>query len=92
MESKWMLRTTKTDVKSLAKEVGLNPIIVKIMVNREIDTVDKINKFINPTFSQFHNPLLMKDMEKGVSIIKNAIEQGEKIMIYGDYDAGATRS
>ncbi|WP_461613089.1 single-stranded-DNA-specific exonuclease RecJ [Clostridium sp. Marseille-QA1073] len=92
MESKWMLRTTKTDVKSLAKEVGLNPIIVKIMVNREIDTVDKINKFINPTFSQFHDPLLMKDMEKGVSIIKNAIEQGEKIMIYGDYDADGVTS
>jgi len=92
MESKWMLRTTKTDVKALAKEVGLNPIIVKIMVNREIDTVDKINKFINPTFSQFHNPLLMKDMEKGVSIIKNAIEQGEKIMIYGDYDADGVTS
>ena len=92
MESKWMLRTTKTNVKALAKEVGLNPIIVKIMVNREIDTVDKINKFINPTFSQFHNPLLMKDMEKGVSIIKNAIEQGEKIMIYGDYDADGVTS
>lgn len=92
MESKWMLRTTKTDVKALAKEVGLNPIIVKIMVNREIDTVDKINKFINPTFSQFHNPLLMKDMEKGVTIIKNAIEQGEKIMIYGDYDADGVTS
>lgn len=92
MESKWMLRTTKTDVKALAKEVGLNPIIVKIMVNREIDTVDKINKFINSTFSQFHDPLLMKDMEKGVIIIKNAIEQGEKIMIYGDYDADGVTS
>ncbi len=92
MESKWMLRTTKTDVKSLAKKVGLNPITVKIMVNREIDTVEKINKFINPTFSQFHDPLLMKDMGKGVSIIKNAIEQGEKIMIYGDYDADGVTS
>lgn len=92
MESKWMLRTTKTDIKSLGKKVGLNPIIVKIMVNREIDTVDKINKFINPTFSQFHDPLLMKDMEKGVSIIKNAIEKGEKIMIYGDYDADGVTS
>ncbi|WP_454053743.1 single-stranded-DNA-specific exonuclease RecJ [Clostridium sp. Marseille-Q7071] len=92
MESKWMLRTTKTDVKSLAKKVGLNPITVKIMANREIDTVEKINKFINPTFSQFHDPLLMKDMGKGVSIIKNAIEQGEKIMIYGDYDADGVTS
>ncbi len=92
MESKWMLRTTKMDVKSLAKKVDLNPITVKIMVNREIDTVEKINKFINPTFSQFHDPLLMKDMGKGVSIIKNAIEQGEKIMIYGDYDADGVTS
>ncbi|GAA0121440.1 MAG: single-stranded-DNA-specific exonuclease RecJ [Clostridium argentinense] len=92
MESRWMLRTTKIDVKSLAKKVGLNPITVKVMVNRGINTVDKINKFINTTFSQFHNPFLMKDMEKGVSIIKNAIEKGEKIMIYGDYDADGVTS
>ncbi|MGG7163896.1 single-stranded-DNA-specific exonuclease RecJ [Clostridium ihumii] len=92
MRSKWMLRTTNANLREVGKKVGVNPLIAKIMINRQINTIDEMKKFINPSLDNLYDPFLMKGMDEGTEIIKNAILQNEKIMIYGDYDADGVTS
>lgn len=92
MKSKWMLRTTNANLREVGKKVGVNPLIAKIMINRQINTIDEMKKFINPSLDNLYDPFFMKGMDEGTEIIKNAILQNEKIMIYGDYDADGVTS
>lgn len=92
MRSKWMLRTTKINVNDIAKKLKINPLLVKIMVDRDIKSIDEMERFLNPNIEQLYDPFLMKDMKKGINLIKNAILNKEKIMVYGDYDADGVTS
>lgn len=92
MKTKWMLRTTKTNLDKVGRILGVSPLIVKIMINRGISTIEDMKKFLNPRLENLHSPFLMKDMENGINIIKCAILNKEKIMIYGDYDADGVTS
>lgn len=92
MKSKWMLRNTKLDVKSIAQEAGVNGLIAKILINRDITSSKEIKDFLNTDLNNMHNPLLMKDMEKGVEIIKEGILSNKKIVVYGDYDCDGVTS
>lgn len=92
MKSKWMLRNTKLDVKDIAQQAGVNGLIAKILINRGITTPEKINDFLKTDLRNMHNPLLMKDMEKGVEIIKRGILSNKKIVVYGDYDCDGVTS
>lgn len=83
---KWFIKNKKTDYKSIAKRFNISEVVAKILVNREIIEDDSIEVFMNPTYEKFHNPREMKDLEKGVKIIKEKIKQNKKIMIVGDYD------
>ena len=87
-----MLRTTNANLREVGKKVGVNPLIAKIMINRQINTIDEMKKFINPSLDNLYDPFFMKGMDEGTEIIKNAILQNEKIMIYGDYDADGVTS
>jgi single-stranded-DNA-specific exonuclease len=62
------------------------------MKNREIDTFEKANLFLNPSIKNLRDPFLMKDMRKSVDRIKKAIENNEKIWIFGDYDVDGVSS
>lgn len=92
MKKKWMLRRNKLNIKDIAHRVGISETLCTILVNREIYNLQDIEGFLNSSLEKLHNPLLMKDMDKGTEIIKKAIMDKKKIAIYGDYDAGATRS
>ncbi|WP_102401002.1 DHH family phosphoesterase [Haloimpatiens massiliensis] len=92
MKSKWLLRTTKIDIKKLSKETNLNPTVVKVLIHRGIKETKDIKRFIESSVKDLHNPLLMEDMEEGTEIIKKSIEMGKKICIYGDYDADGVTS
>ncbi len=62
-------------------------VIDKILQNRGLNEPQKVESFLNSSFKKgVHNPFLMKDMEKALHRIKMAIRDGEKIMIFGDYD------
>ncbi|SDL29067.1 exonuclease RecJ [Clostridium cochlearium] len=63
-----------------------------LLVNRGIKTAYDINRFINASLEDLYDPFLMKDMDKGIELIKNAIEKNKKIAIYGDYDADGVTS
>ena len=71
----------------LEKEVGVKPVISRILINRHIEDPDDAKKFLHPSLKDLHNPFLMKDVDKGVDRVIKAISTGERIVVYGDYDA-----
>jgi single-stranded-DNA-specific exonuclease recJ len=64
--------------------------IVQLLLQRKIETYEQAKKFFNPSLKDLHNPFEMKDMDKAVQRILQAIENQENILIYGDYDVDGT--
>lgn len=64
--------------------------IVQLLLQRKIETYEHAKKFFNPSLKDLHNPFEMKDMDKAVQRILQAIENQENILIYGDYDVDGT--
>ena len=71
----------------LSRELGLLPVVSRILGGRGITNVDEAKQFLHPSLKNLHNPFLMKDMDKGVARLIKAIINKERITIYGDYDA-----
>lgn len=92
MKQRWMLKTSKEDIEKLAKLSGMSKTICKILVNRGVKTAEDIVKFMEPSLKDLVKPMLMKDMQKGIDIIQNAIKANKKIVVYGDYDADGVTS
>lgn len=90
MKDKWVMRKGAGD--NVVLDSSINPVISKILFNRGIDTKEKINKFMKGTIDDLYDGRLMKDMEKGISIIKEFIENKKPILIYGDYDCDGVSS
>ncbi|HWB25185.1 MAG TPA: single-stranded-DNA-specific exonuclease RecJ [Chitinophagaceae bacterium] len=91
MQRRWkILQDDEARAEALHQSLKINHTLCKILVGRGIDTYDKAKSFFRPQLSQLHDPWLMKDMLKAVKRILLAIEQNEKILIYGDYDVDGT--
>jgi single-stranded-DNA-specific exonuclease len=86
VKTRWVIKNHKEDIAKLAALSGMSETICHILVNRGIKTPEGIVKFINPSLKDLANPLMMKDLQKGISIISNAIKNNKKIVVYGDYD------
>ena len=74
----------------LAAELGLNPVVCLLLVQRGLSTVEAVKKFFKPSLEDLHDPFLMPDMEKAVKRVNKALGNKEKILIYGDYDVDGT--
>ena len=74
------------------KEWDLPENIAKLLWQRNIRNKEELRRFLDPQLTDFHNPFLMQDMDKVVSRIQQAVEAGEKILVYGDYDADGITS
>lgn len=92
MDKKWLLRNTSKDIKSLAKSSGVSEVVAKILVNRGIDNEIDVKKFMRASIEDLYDPFLMKNMERAIELIKVAIYNNEKIVVYGDYDADGVTS
>jgi single-stranded-DNA-specific exonuclease len=79
-------------VKQLVDELNAPEIVAKMLVQRGIDTPEKVKKFFNPKITDLYDPFLMKDMDKAIERIQAAIENGEGVLIFGDYDVDGTTS
>ncbi len=79
-------------VEQIEQKFKVSKLLATILVNRGITEEEKIRKFLEPTREDFYNPFLMPDMEIAVNRIIEAMEQKEKIMIYGDYDVDGITS
>jgi single-stranded-DNA-specific exonuclease len=80
----------KEEANRLSKAIGISPILCKLLIERGLKNKDDIDRFFNPRLNELHDPLLMDDMDKAVARINSAIERGERIMVYGDYDVDGT--
>ena len=78
------------EVKKLATDLGINKVLSKLLVQRGVQTFEEAKNFFRPSLDNLHDPFLMKDMDLAVDCIENAIHQGEKILVYGDYDVDGT--
>jgi single-stranded-DNA-specific exonuclease len=93
MQKRWnILPADETSVRSLQESLKIHPILCRILVQRGIDTYDKAKLFFRPQLTDLHDPWLMKDMDKAVNRIITAIDNGEKILVFGDYDVDGTTS
>ena len=88
---KWFVLNKPVDYISLSKETGLNPVVVKTLINRGIDTKEKIDNFFKES-TAMHSPYQLKDIEKARDIILDKIAKGKKIRIVGDYDVDGITS
>jgi len=93
LEKRWRFaQTNEKQVQFLQSNLGIPPLICRMLVQRDICTPEAVKDFFNPHFSQLHDPFLLKDMEKAVSRLYAAIKKNEKILLYGDYDVDGTTS
>ena len=74
----------------LERELNISSAAARMLVVRGIQTADEARQFIRPSLDKLHDPFLMKDMDKAVERLHQAITEGEKILIYGDYDVDGT--
>ncbi len=79
-------------IAKIVTRFNLPPIIAKILVNRYIDTPEKVEKFFNLDLDNLHDPFLLPGMDKAVDRIIKALRDGENILIYGDYDVDGVTS
>ncbi len=84
--AKWMVSAKKADFNGIAKRFGIDPVIARILRNRDLVTEEEIDRFLHGTPEDMHSPYLLKDVEKAADIIRNKIAEQKKIRIIGDYD------
>lgn len=93
MNKKWQIyETDKDKVNELKEKYGINELLATILVNRNIVNENDIKLFLKPTRNDFHDPLLIKDMDIAVERILKAIKENQKVTIYGDYDVDGITS
>ena len=92
MNEKWVVRNKKENFEKLSKDLKENPLALRILANRGISTSDEAKKFLRADVNDLHDGSLLKDMDKGVDIIKDAVTSNKKIIIYGDYDCDGVMS
>lgn len=93
MTKRWTLHTVDT-AKSNALQAALkiHPILCTLLVQRGIESFEKAKSYFRPSLEELHDPYLMKDMQKAIERIDKAIQNKEKILVYGDYDVDGTTS
>ena len=92
METRWIIAkdVDKQLVKGLSESLGIDEKLAILLIQRGITNYDEAKDFFRPSLSHLHDPFLMKDMDKAVDRVQRAINDGEKILIYGDYDVDGT--
>ena len=92
MGKKWVYKEVPDEeqVKSLSSSIKVNETLSSLLIQRKLTGFEDAKTFFRPHLNQLHDPFLMKDMEKAVNRLSEAIFNREKILIYGDYDVDGT--
>ena len=96
-EKKWLLKYCETEgtasaVEEISQQLGISPVIAKLLYQRGYTDVKSAKSFLYMESEVLTNPFDLKDMKKAVQRIRRAIEGGEKIVVYGDYDVDGVTS
>ncbi|MBB6326826.1 single-stranded-DNA-specific exonuclease [Algoriphagus iocasae] len=77
-------------IEQLGRDINVNPILANMLINRGVESYETAKNYFRPSLSQLHDPFLMKDMKEAIDRIEIAVDQNEKILVYGDYDVDGT--
>ncbi|MEO1219003.1 MAG: single-stranded-DNA-specific exonuclease RecJ [Bacteroidota bacterium] len=88
MEKQWRFRNLPDadTVNLLANTLGIDPVIATLLLQKGIHTFDQAKAYFRPTLTDLYDPFCMMGMESAIYRLKKAIQQGQPILIYGDYD------
>lgn len=91
-ECKWIVKepADRAQVERLAAEIGIDKVLAELLVKRGVTTFQEARSFFRPSLDNLHDPFLMKDMDVAVERLHKAVEGGEGILVYGDYDVDGT--
>lgn len=91
-EKRWALKARGNEkiILELSESLNISPTLSNLLVQRGITSFDQAKKYFRPSIDDLHDPFLMKDMDKAIIRIEQAFRDGEKIIIYGDYDVDGT--
>ena len=89
---RWTIKPKPSDdkIKHLAQALNVEDFVAQLLVQRGIETFEDAKLFFRPSLEHLHDPYLMKDMDKAVARIETAIENQERILVFGDYDVDGT--
>ncbi|PWT91269.1 MAG: single-stranded-DNA-specific exonuclease RecJ [Blastocatellia bacterium] len=87
---RWIVRERNTEAASLARVLGISPILADLLIARGCSNETTARAFLTPKYEQLHDPYLMLGMAEAVSRLQRAIDAEEPILIYGDYDVDGT--
>jgi single-stranded-DNA-specific exonuclease len=77
---------------TLSKELEISSLTAQVLANRGINQIDQVHQFLHPSLSHLHSPFLMKDMDRAVDRVIQALSRREGVLIYGDYDVDGVTS
>ena len=94
MQYQWFYKNRENNdkVEALADALSISPANARLLVQRNINSYEEAKKYFRPNINDLHNPFLMKDMDKAVERLTQAISENQNILIYGDYDVDGTTS
>ncbi len=92
MDADWRIYSKRADFNAIANRFNIDPVVARVIRNRDVEGETAIEQFLYGTLDSCHDGSVMKDMEKGVAIISQKIDGGEKIRIVGDYDVDGVTS
>ncbi len=91
--TRWHIKDVcEEKVKQLQNELPVSHITARLLIGRGIETIDEASQFLNIQSVSYHEPFLLKDMDRATKRIKQAVSEGERILIFGDYDADGVTS
>mgnify|MGYP001251858278 CR=1 FL=1 len=92
MRKKWLVKDAPNplDVSRLKEEMNVSEIVAHMLIQRGIKDFNSAKTFFRGNLDEMHDPFLMKNMQAAVDRLQQALEEGEKILVYGDYDVDGT--
>ncbi len=91
MQKNWKIQSTNEELQaSLVEELNILPVTAKLLINRGLVDIDEAFSFLSPNIKEIHDPWLMKDMDKAIERVVRAMNDGEKVAVFGDYDVDGT--
>ena len=83
---KWRVYSKKADFDAIGSRFDIDPVTARIIRNRDVTDMENVDMYLNGTLDSLHDPMIMKDMDKAVSVIASSIRDNKHIRIIGDYD------
>ncbi|HEY5742653.1 MAG TPA: DHH family phosphoesterase, partial [Terrimicrobiaceae bacterium] len=94
MQQRWIFPSTERDhlIRRLSRELNVPEFVAGVLTRNGLGDLDAASNFLEPRLGHLQDPFLLPEMEEAISRIRRAIEQGERIVLYGDYDVDGVAS